>query len=57
MLLLECGKHYHPIDPHPANLGTSATAPPFYGGWLGSSPLASAHHPEIGRNNIIFINP
>jgi len=56
MLLLECGKQYHPMDPLHANLGILTTTPPFYEGWLGLSPLVSAHHPEIDHNNIIFIN-
>jgi hypothetical protein len=37
-------------------LGVSASTPPFYGGWLGSCPFSSAHHPEIDHNNNIIIN-
>jgi hypothetical protein len=44
------------MDPLHANLGILTTTPPFYEGWLGLSPLVSAHHPEIDHNNIIFIN-
>jgi hypothetical protein len=56
IILLEHEKQYHPIDPHPTSLGHLASIPPFYGGWLGSYPLLSTHHPEIDHNNIIIID-